>query len=272
LFTRFNCIIAQQSGTNYNTFMADLNLKPHISHGSRLETLGENHWRFDCPGGKAGQYRLVQMDDYHELRRSRFPWRAPSQLRLEARASENHLPGTWGFGFWNDPFGMGLGYGGLRLLPALPDAAWFFFASEPNYLSLRDHLPAVGNLAAVFRSPALPTWLLAPLAVAAPLLLVGWFSRLARRAAAVLVQEDAGQIALDVTSWHSYEILWQESGVRFLVDGELVRHTPLSPRGPLGLVLWLDNQFAAWTPDGRLKYGTLETSPRWMEIRNLTVT
>jgi hypothetical protein len=212
------------------------------------------------------------MDDYHELRRSHLPWRSPRELSLEARASDNHLLGTWGFGFWNDPFGMGLGNGGVRLLPALPDAAWFFFASEPNYLSFRDHLPAVGALAAVFKTPAVPLWLLAPLGVAAPLMLMGWFARLARRVAAALVQEDAAQFALDMTNWHTFELSWQDSGTQFLVDGELVRHSPLSPRGPLGLVLWLDNQYAAWTPDGRLKYGTLETSSRWIEIRNLTVT
>jgi hypothetical protein len=45
-------------------------------------------------------------------------------------------------------------------LPALPNTAWFFFASPPNYLSLRDDLPAQGALAAVFRSPRLPASLL----------------------------------------------------------------------------------------------------------------
>ena len=166
---------------------------------------------------------------------------------------------------------MNLGFGGVQLLPALPDAAWFFFASAPNYLSFRNNLPAVGALAAVFRSPGLPLWMLAPGLLAAPLLLVRWFSRLARRFAAVLVKEDAATFSADLTEWHTYEVIWQTDGVQFLMDGETVQQSALSPRGPLGLVLWLDNQYAAWNPDGRIKYGTLETDPRWIEIRNLMV-
>jgi hypothetical protein len=248
------------------------NLSQRTNQGGQIETLDEFSWRFSCPGGKAGRYRLAQIDDYQALRRSRFPWMPPCHLRLEARASHNHLSGTWGFGFWNDPFGMNLGFGGKRLLPAFPDAAWFFFASEPNYLSFRNHLPAQGALAAVFRSPLVPAWMLAPLGIAAPLLVFRWFSRLARRAAASLVQEDSGEIKLDLTEWHTYDLVWGDSGVQFLIDDQLVRQTQITPRGPLGLVMWLDNQYAAWQPDGRLKYGTLETGARWIEIRNLTIT
>ena len=251
--------------------MRKLNLTPHLTQGSEVESLGESSWRLSCPGGKAGQYRLAQLDDYRQAGRSRFPWTAPCRLRIEARASANHLPGTWGFGFWNDPFGMKLGFGGGRVLPAMPDAAWFFFASEPNYLSFRNDLPAVGALAAVFRAPAVPLWLLTPGVVAAPLLLFRWFSRMARRLASALIQEDSGLASPDLTQWHTFDLVWKESGVRFLIDGEIIKQTDFSPRGPLGLVLWLDNQYAAWYPDGRLKYGTLETNPRWIEIRELTI-
>ena len=42
--------------------------------------------------------------------------------------------GTWGFGFWNDPFTLSLGMGGAaRRTPCGPRAAvWFFHASPPN--------------------------------------------------------------------------------------------------------------------------------------------
>lgn len=271
LSSRSNCIIALHSGTHYNIRMGKLTLVPHLTPGCQVDSFGENSWRLSCPGGEAGGYRLAQLDDYHQLKRSRLPWSAPCHLKLEARASANHLAGTWGFGFWNDPFGMSLGFGGARLLPALPDAAWFFFASEPNYLSFRSDLPAVGGLAAVFRAPGVPLWLLAPGVLAAPLLLVRWFSRLARRFAALLVKEDAAAITTDLTAWHTYEVIWQKNGVQFVMDGQTIRQSALSPRGPLGLVLWLDNQYAAWNPDGQIKYGTLETDPRWIEIRNLTL-
>jgi hypothetical protein len=192
-------------------------------------------------------------------------------MRLQARASAKQLPGTWGFGFWNDPFGMNLGYGGARLLPALPDAAWFFFATEPNYLSFRDDLPATGALAAVFRASNVPLWMLAPLGIAAPLLVIRWFSRMARRFVSALVTEDSAAHDLDSTTWHAFELNWGQDQVHFLVDGETVKQTRISPRGPLGLVLWIDNQYAAWRPDGRLNYGTLETGPGWIEIRDLNI-
>ena len=62
---------------------------------------------------------------------------------------------------------------------------------------------------------------------------------------------------MDVTQWHDYSIRWQAGAVIFLVDGAENLRTPLAPRGPLGLVLWMDNQYAAWRPDGSLGYGTL---------------
>lgn len=251
--------------------MVNTALIPHHTQGCQVDSIGENSWRLTCPGGGAGRYRLAQLDDYYHVKRSCLPWSAPCHLQLEARASANHLPGTWGFGFWNDPFGMNLGFGGVRLLPALPDAAWFFFASAPNYLSFRNDLPAVGALAAVFRASAVPIGFLAPGVLAAPLLLMRWFSRLARRLASALIREDAARLSVDLTAWHTYEVNWKTDGVQFLIDGAVVHQSELSPRGPLGLVLWLDNQYAAWNPDGRLKYGTLETDPRWIEIRNLTV-
>ena len=51
---------------------------------------------------------------------------------------------------------------------------------------------------------------------------------------------------------------------------EIVK-TSSSPCPPLGLVLWIDNQFAAWNPQGRLAHGTLENPPAWLEIENLAV-
>jgi hypothetical protein len=42
--------------------------------------------------------------------------------------------------------------------------------------------------------------------------------------------------------------------------------------GPLGLVIWIDNQYAAWRPDGTLRMGVLANPhPAWMEISELEV-
>ena len=97
-----------------------------------------SHYLLSVPAGKADQYRLAQLDDYAQLTRSKFPLRPPRTLSLSARTSSDSIPGTWGFGFWNDPFGMSLGFGGNPFrMPALPNAVWFFGASEENYLSFR---------------------------------------------------------------------------------------------------------------------------------------
>jgi hypothetical protein len=263
-------------------------------------------WRMDIPAGPRGSYRLAQLDDYgraatyhsmHMPRRA-FGWQPPVTLRLRARASDSSLPGTWGFGLWNDPFGFAIGFGGTRRrLPALPNTAWFFHASPESYLSLqpchceeqsdeaipsragiassgkerppRNDMPANGFFAGTFRSPRWPSPLLAPALLALPLLALRPASRLLRRLASRLVRQDGGAVSVDVTQWHGYSICWQTGAVLFFVDGAEILCTPIAPRGPLGLVLWIDNQYAAWRPDGSLGYGTLANPAAWLEIENI---
>src|SRR5512142_1378154 len=95
--------------------------KPRATRGARAEISTESIWRLEIPPGPAGRYRLAQIDDYGGLSRKLLPWQAPVKLRLRARASAADIPGTWGFGFWNDPFAMGIIKGVEMLrLPALP--------------------------------------------------------------------------------------------------------------------------------------------------------
>jgi len=227
-------------------------------------------WRMDIPAGPRGGYRLAQLDDYMHLPRRAFPWDSPLTLSLRARLSASNLPGTWGFGLWNDPFGFAIGFGGTRRrLPALPNAAWFFHASLENYLSLLIDTPANGFFSGTFRSPRRPSPLLAPALLALPFLALRPASRLLRRLASRLVRQDGSAVSVDVTQWHEYSICWQIGAVLFFVDGAEILRTPLAPRGPLGLVLWIDNQYAAWRPDGRLGYGTLANPAAWLEFENI---
>ena len=58
--------------------------------------------------------------------------------------------------------------------------------------------------------------------------------------------------------------------VSFRVDQEVVFETRVSPLGPLGLVIWIDNQYAAVPPSGHLSYGTLANpEPAWIDIEGL---
>ncbi len=245
----------------------------HVSKSpaASVTRLGENNWRLEIPAGKNHHYRLAQLDDHSMNRRSSFPWRAPLSFSLQARVSAENLPGTWGFGLWNDPFSFLLGYEGVVLrLPALPDAAWFFHASPQNYLSFRDDLPANGLLAATFSSTKIPAALLA---IASPILgltlipgAAQWVRRLLRR----FVKQDATQVHTCLTDWHTYRLEWGDDQVRFYMDELEIMQTSIIPRPPLSLVIWVDNQYAALPPTGRLRYGYLPNpEPAWLEIRDV---
>lgn len=247
-------------------------LTPRQTPGSQVTRLSSGGWRLEIPAGPAGRYRLAQLDDYTDLPRRAFLWQPPFSLSLRARASQASIPGTWGIGFWNDPFALSLGFGGGRRIPALPNTAWFFFASTPNYLSLRDDLPALGGLAATFQSPCYPPALLALGAIALPLLVLRPLSRVIRRLGRRIVQQDTTALLSDPTEWHIYRLEWSQSRVTFDVDGNSVLETGVAPRGPLGLVIWVDNQYAAWLPSGHLSFGTLANNePAWVEIEDIAI-
>jgi len=249
-------------------------LQPRVASEGTIEAIGEGAWRLSIPAGPAGNYRLAQLDDYSHLHRAAFDWLPPFGLTLRARVSHADLPGTWGFGLWNDPFNARMGLGGTRhQFLALPNAAWFFWASPPNYLAVHDNHPTQGFLAATFSSHAIPP---AMLALSAPLLpFLAWPStaRMLRHMARGFVRDDAAQLALDPTAWHTYELAWQREKVSFTVDGTPVAETAVAPHGRMGLVLWIDNQYAAFPPHGRLRFGRLPNpEPAWLELADIAVT
>jgi len=268
-------------------------------------------FRLTIPAGDNRQYRVAQLDDYAKLSRGHFPAHPPWTLSLLARASASSLPGTWGFGLWNDPFGLSLGFGGNPWrLPALPNAAWFFHASQENYLSLqschsplgkphnsdkanpkgsaiaaneqgiasdiqrpRNDMPANGFMAQAFRSPAIPSTLLALAGIPAlPLLATRKSRGVLRKLAGRAVREDGVRLGVDATQWRGYRLEWSPMRCAFWVDDALVLESPVSPRPPLGLVIWIDNQYAAFTPEGKIGFGVLaNTEPAWLEVKNVDV-
>ena len=248
-----------------------MNLIPKHSPGAAVTQPAQGVWRMEIPSGAAGKYRLAQLDDYAALDRSQFPWQPPLQFSLKARVSALDIPGTWGFGFWNDPFSFSFGAAGsARRLPALPNAVWFFYASPANYLSLRDDLPAQGLLAATFQSQDVPIALQGLVLLGLPVLGLPVFGRLARRFIRHWVRQDAAQVRSDPTEWKKYTIQWESENVRLLVDDIQVLQTPIAPLGRLGLVIWIDNQYAAFTPDGHLRFGMEpDEGPAWLEVSDI---
>jgi hypothetical protein len=262
-------------GAWYNHLMSGYpwSLQSTLTAGATISEVSPGVWRFMLPNGDAKSYRLAQLDDYSRLSRKDFLHRAPTTLSLRARASAQTLPGTWGFGLWNDPYSMGiLSKSGLLRLPSFPNTAWFFFASPPNYLSLRDDLPAQGSLAATFHSPVWTAGLL-PLSVfGLPLLALPPAARLLRRLLQRVIHQAAIRLPVDPTTWHTYQLEWKTGQARFQVDEATMLETDKSPEGPLGLVIWIDNQYLSFGPEGRLRYGFLECADSaWIEIGDLVL-
>jgi hypothetical protein len=222
-----------------------------------------NGYLLKIPEGDSSSYRFAQIDDYFGLSRKKFPHHSLI-LSLRAKTSSSSLPGTWGFGLWNDPFGMSLGFGGRRWrLPTLPNAVWFFGASQQNYLSFTDDKPAQGFLSQSFRSPKFHP-LLIPAGVSLP------FSRKGtRKLLSKVIAEDSSALSVDITQWHGYRLEWREKRVAWYVDDALVFESLVSPNPPLGLVIWIDNQFAAFTPKGKIEFGILEGKEEWLELADI---
>jgi len=283
--------------------MVQAKLTPHVTPNARVDEI-ERGWRLSIPAGNSDNYRNAQLDDYSRLPRRRFPHRftrRPStslrtSLSLFARTSSDSIPGTWGFGLWNDPFGLSLGFGGNPFrLPALPNAVWFFGASKENYLSFKNaprperseerklrraqskdassalrsaqrEIAANGFLAQTFRSPKFhPLLILAGMAFP--------FSRkITRRMLGNIIGEDGVVVSVDQTEWHRYSLTWGEKRVSHEVDNVQVFESAVSPNPPLGLVIWIDNQYASFTPDGKIGFGVLANpEPAWLEVREIEI-
>ncbi len=228
-------------------------------------------WHFSLPDG-VDSYTDAQIDDYGltENGRRSYPWRPGTLLRLRARFSHpiSELKGTAGFGFWNAPFGDPT----VRW-PALPQAAWFFFASEPGNLPLPERGPGRGWFAATIDASRLKALAWIP---AAPVVLLLHQFAFFRDSLWPRIRSGLGisyqSIRIPIEQWHDYELAWQTDGALFSVDGQTILKTPCSPRGPLGFVCWIDNQYLLVTIRGRVRWGTITIQERqFMEVERLNI-
>lgn len=201
------------------------------------------------------QYSDAQITDYQGLPRRAFPWSPPVRLIVRAWASHpmEAINGTAGFGFWNEPF-VPVG----TTLPRLPRAVWFFFGSPPNNMALAQGVPGFGWKAATLDSTRPGFLALAPVAPIGFLLMR--FPALYRRLWPVgqrALGASEAILPVDLGDPHDYQLDWLPDSVIFQVDGQRVHHAPYSPRGPLGFIAWIDNQYAVVTPQGQFRFGTL---------------
>lgn len=226
--------------------------------------------RMSSPLAEIGRYTDAQIDDYGQRKRADFPWRPP--LRMEVRARSSHaatttrnsgegLRGTAGFGFWNFPFSV---RGDVLMLP---EAIWFFYASPPSNMALVPRVPGWGWKAQVVHSLRMEALgAIAPMALSAAWARLTGETRPAQRWMQRLSGASEALLNAPMQDWHTYVIEWLPEAATFQVDDQIVLRAPQPPRGPLGFVAWLDNQYAIATPRGALRFGTVASGPQWFEI------
>lgn len=248
-------------------------LEPWVLGDGRVSCPPSGPWTLEIPATNGG-YADAQLDDHRRLARSAFRWTPPVRMSVRARTSPEKPKGTLGFGFWNDPFTLSIGQGGAaRRLPAPPRTAWFFYGSPPNDLRLSAALPGYGWKASVLQSPPVPGMLLAPAAlVAMGLAQIPGIRRGVLKLALGAVRAREHMIEAALADWHTYEILWSGRSVIFSLDGEPILTSGVTPSGPLGFVVWIDNQYAVASPDGGFRFGTIDTTePQYLYLENLRI-
>jgi hypothetical protein len=236
----------------------------HLQQGEGRVIAEAGQIRLERPASTTAAYSNAQIDEYGQ---GTFPYAPPCRLSLRARFSHPapSLIGTAGFGFWNAPVQTGL---------RLPKVAWFFFGSPPLQIALAQDQRGRGFMAATMDAA---NWRFLALAPTAPLgfLLMRWpwFYRNFWPVGQAAIGYSEYDLDLDLTTPHHYALDCLPDRVDFWLDGQKIHSTPRSPRGPLGLVIWIDNQYAVVTPQGRFGWGLLACEEsQWLEISDLEIT
>lgn len=210
-------------------------------------------------------YSNAQIDDHPNLKRSEFSNQAPLKLKIEARLKCDGTPkGTAGFGFWNDPFLMT-----DTKAPTLPKAAWFFWCSEDSNMQLAQDVPGYGWKMAVIDAWNWPFLALIPTTpISIPLMWIQSIRRLLWPVAQKAMKCQEKLCPVSFFDWHTYELHWQHDKVFFHIDDKLEFSAP-APKGPLGLVIWIDNQFMRIDPRAMMKHGNISLeNEQSLEIRH----
>jgi hypothetical protein len=260
-----------------------------LRQGRGMVRVDNSSLKLELPEVDRGSYSNAQIDDYGRSLFAPFIWRPPLRMEVRARSSlpahppslppaslagrsdrlaqQEYLIGTAGFGFWNRLISLGAGR------PSLPEAVWFFAASPPSNMALVPGIPGWGWKAQVVHAERWDA-----LRAGAPTLAtIGW-TRLTGRGEATgarLLHRFTGaaetHLLPPLNEWHEYRLDWQRTSARFYVDDAEVLSVSDPPRGPLGFVAWIDNQYAIITPRGRVGSGTLASGPEWLNIDRLRI-
>jgi hypothetical protein len=67
------------------------------------------------------------------------------------------------------------------------------------------------------------------------------------------IKQDVKSTNHDSSKFHHYQLDWKRNEATFYLDGVEIFHSSIVPLCPLGLVIWIDNQFAALPPNSKIK-------------------
>jgi hypothetical protein len=224
------------------------------------------------------RYSDSQIDDYTMLSKADYVWKPPLRMTVRARFSHRAatanstektrgiLRGTAGFGFWNKPFTMQGNWF------TLPEAIWFFYTAPPSNMALVPGLPGWGWKAQVIHTtPASILSNVVPTAVGAAYGRVRSNAHLTGRAMQRFTGAHEAIVTEDMTEWHTYTLEWHSHESLFWVDGARVLRVPKAPKKPLGLVIWLDNEYCVVTPRGELRFGKTTAAEQWLDVDSVVV-
>lgn len=240
--------------------------------GGTINTL-RSKLQIGFESAQQGQYTDAQIDDYTMLSKSSYPWRPPLTMTVRARSSlpaasihdttENKavLQGTAGFGFWNNPFSV------QGKFLTLPEAVWFFYASPPSNVAL---VPGVSGWG--WKAQVIHTVRPGAIVNAIPASIDMAYRKITNKAQSAsrwmqgMTGAQEALLTVNMTSWHTYKLKWEKNEAVFWVDKKRVLCVPHAPTRPLGFVVWIDNQYAIATPNGILKFGTIDSGSQYLEI------
>ena len=257
--------------------------QPYLIGNGRVEPAPQAAGaRFLLPEASASSYSDAQLDDYTGTRRRDYLNRPPVYLSLRARFSHPGWPipsphttvdgqyfkGTAGFGFWNSPVEA------PSPIPARPQAIWFFYGAPPSNMPFALDVPGYGWKAACADAGRNRSLVWVPLLPFVALANRSYrlYRRLWPRVQRSLAigEKPITFKSGDLTDWHHYELEWRVDGARWWVDGEKVLETDQSPRGPLGFVAWVDNQYTILTPQGHVEFGHIDIPfAEWMDLTDV---
>lgn len=234
--------------------------------------------RLGYPEAHRGSYVDAQIDDYTMLGKSEYRWKFPLKMSIRARMSHTAtdsaygtdvrgtLQGTAGFGFWNKPFTMqGHWF-------TFPQSVWFFYSAPPSNMALATQTPGWG-----WKAQVVDTRLWRVIIFMLPTAIIGLVDRLRKKRGSSNrwlelfsgCQEKV--IDADISSWHTYELIWKKGYTEFFVDDVKVFRSKTSPKNSLGFVAWIDNAYAITTSDGTLEFGRVDSGPQWLDIESVRI-